>query len=36
LEEKIIKNSKETVKQFYPETIASQHSQIFKNLLDDR
>ena len=36
LEKKIIENSKETVKQFYPETIATQHSKIFKNLLDKR
>jgi len=36
LEEKIIENSKETVKQFHPESIASQHSKIFKNLLDSR
>ena len=36
LKEKIIENSKETVKQFNPETIASQHSEIFKNLLDNK
>ena len=35
LEKKIIENAKETVKKFYPETIATQHSMIFKNLFDN-
>ena len=35
LKKKIIENSKETVKEFYPQTIAQRHFDIFQNLISN-